>query len=88
MYERSVVLTQYSLCTCYSVPSGISTVVVSALLFEFSSICTSFDSTNSKFPFQPSQLTARQRALGGEDGAILSQVMQINIGNQFNDFVF
>ena len=31
--------------------------------------------------FQPSHLTARQRALGGEDGGILSQVQQINIGN-------
>ena len=80
-------------------PSGISTAVVTAVLLYQHCCCIStsfgvllnmylFRQHKLKVLFQPSQLTARQRALGGEDGAILSQVMQINIGNQFNDFVF
>lgn len=93
MYERSV--TFFALAM--TVPSGPLVSVVLFLQF-YLCICTllvlilsqSFPlltSLISSVFFQPSQLTARQRALGGEDGGILSQVVQIKIANLSKEFL-
>ena len=59
-----------SLCSVVAIlPASVG--IITSLVF--------LKSNNLKSHFQPSQLTARQRALGGEDAGILSQVISRSI---------